>query len=114
GVWFNWLVPAAIELPLAALVAVLCPYLPMVAFISYRRDGGDKFALAILHGLWARGYDAFLDVKDISSGEWLPQLMAGIDRAPNFILILSAGALAERQKDERDWIREEILHAIEK
>ena len=84
----------------------------MVAFISYRRQGGDKFALAVLHGLWTRGFDAFLDVKDISSGEWLPQLLKGIERSPNFILILSPNLLAEKNDGDADWVREEILHAL--
>ena len=75
-------------------------------------DGGDDFALAILHWLWCRGYDAFLDVKDISAGEWLPQLLAGIDGAPNFILILSDGALDDPKEGKSDWMRKEIQHAL--
>jgi CHASE2 domain-containing sensor protein len=114
GFWFNWLVPAVAQVPAAALIAVLCPRLPMVAFISYRRSGGDKFALAIVHALQARGYDAFLDVNDLASGDWLPQLLAAIDRAPNFVLILSPGALDERPPDERDYTREEIFYAIKR
>ncbi len=112
GWWWNWLVPAVIQLPLAMLLVFFCPRLPMVAFISYRRQGGDKFALAVLHGLWTRGFDAFLDVKDISSGEWLPQLLKGIERSPNFILILSPNLLAEKKDGDADWVREEILHAL--
>jgi CHASE2 domain-containing sensor protein len=115
GVWFNWLVPAVILIPAAAILAVLCPRLPMIAFISYRRTGGDKFALAVLHAMRAHGHDAFLDVKDLPVGEkWPPQLREGIDRTKNFILILSPGALDERPAGNPDWMRDEILYAIKR
>ena len=114
GVWWNWLMPAAVQLPLVALWAVLCPRLPRVAFISYRRKGGDGYAQAVLHALWSRGYDAFIDVQDIGAGEWWPQLRAGIESTRNFVLILSAGALDKHGEGETDWIQQEILHAVAK
>ena len=107
--WWNWLVPAVVQLPLAALLAVLCPRLPRVAFISYRREGGKDFAVMVMQALRARGCDVFLDVKDIQEGEWWPQLQAGITATPNFILILSPGMFGERKED---WARAEILHAL--
>src|SRR5207244_975442 len=79
GLWWNWLVPGAVQLPLAALLTLLCPRLPVVAFISYRRKGGDAFALALLNALRLRGDDALLDVEDLGSGEFPPQLLKMIE-----------------------------------
>lgn len=108
--WWNWLVPAAVQLPLAVLLCYLCPRLPRVAFISYRREGGKDFAVMIMQALRARGYDVFIDVKDNHPGEdWWAQLKAGITATPNFILILTPGMFGERKED---WVREEIVHAL--
>jgi CHASE2 domain-containing sensor protein len=108
-VWWNWLVPATVQLPLAVLLGFICPRLPRVAFISYRRGGGKDFAVMLMQALRVRGCEVFLDVKDIRDGEWWPQLQAGITSAPNFILVLSPGMFDERKED---WVREEILHAL--
>ena len=108
SVWWNWLVPAVVQLPLAVLLGLLCPLPPCVAFICYRRKGGRDFALMLLQALRARDYDAFLDVTNIQPGEWWPQLQAGITATPNFILVLTPGMFSDI---EEDWVREEILHA---
>lgn len=112
-VWWNWLPLVAVQLPLAGLLCLTCPRLPLVAFISYRRKGGAEFALAIRHWFRSRLCDAFLDVDDSSSGEWRRQLKEAIDRAPNFIVILSAGVSnAEGGKKTSEVMQREVLHAI--
>ena len=108
-IWWNWLALAAVQLPLAVLLGFVCPRLPRLAFISYRRENGKDFAVMLMQALRARGYEVFLDVKDIKGGEWWPQLQAGIASTPNFILVLSSGMFEERKED---WLFQEILHAL--
>ncbi|MCL4177206.1 MAG: CHASE2 domain-containing protein [Verrucomicrobia bacterium] len=113
GWWWNWLSAGLIQLPLAALAAWVWPYLPVVAFISYRRDRGSAFALAVRSELRARGYAVYLDVTSLEAGEYPVQLLRQIERVPNFILILSPGSLDERITLDSDWLRREIVHAFE-
>ena len=80
------------------------------AFISYRREGGADTARLIRAELQNRGIRTFLDVDDLGSHYFDDQLFKEIDKAPNFILILSAGAL-EGCKNPEDWMRREIEHA---
>jgi hypothetical protein len=58
-----------------------------------------------------RGVRAFLDVGDVGPGEFDPQLLAAIEKAPYFIPILSPGSL-DRCAHEDDWFRREIAHAL--
>jgi hypothetical protein len=81
-------------------------------FISYRRDGGAETARLIRYELLTRGWDVFLDVENMGSGAFDETLLAEIERAENFLLIISPGSL-ERCDDERDWVRQEIVRAIE-
>lgn len=81
------------------------------AFISYRREGGAEAARLIRAALQERGYNTFLDVDDLRASHFDERLLGEIERARNFILILSPGSL-DRCADERDWIRREVEHAI--
>lgn len=83
-------------------------------FISYRRDGGSYYARILKAELEKRGYAdrVFLDYDGLKDGRFDNRIMQAIDGARIFIFILSPGAL-ERCKDEEDWVRKEILYAIE-
>jgi hypothetical protein len=111
-IWWNWMVPAAVLTPMGALLAVICPRLPLIAFISYRRRGGDALAIAVVHALQARGFSAFLDIKDNSTGDWPTQLKTGIDKAPNFVLLLTENIFSQTTDPEKDWVVQEIKHAL--
>jgi hypothetical protein len=111
-VWWNWLVLPAVQLPAAALLALICPRLPLIAFISYRRAGAAEVALSIRNALRLRGYDAFVDVTKLGAGEFSPQLVRGIKRARNFVLLLAPGSFNERNAGEKDWLKEEISCAL--
>jgi CHASE2 domain-containing sensor protein len=113
GFWWNWLVLAAIQLPLAVLLSFLCPRLPVLAFISYRRDSGDKFALYVRSELRRRGYEAFLDVVHLKAGEFPEQLLRQIRTSPKFVLILAPTSLDARIHNETDWMRREIAQALQ-
>ena len=82
------------------------------AFISYRRDNGFYIARLVRDQLEKREISAFLDLEELRSGEFNKKLYEAIGNSRNFILILSPGAL-DRCVYEDDWVRKEILAAVE-
>jgi hypothetical protein len=80
-------------------------------FISYRRSASKHLARLIFSELRARGYDVFLDVTTIDSGEFDRIILNQIAARPHFLLVLSQGAL-ERCANEGDWLRREIEEAF--
>jgi len=104
--------------------AVVQPPLPRLAsgkkgkaywhrvYISYRREGGAETARLMRYELKARGWRVFLDVEDLKAGHFDQKLLSEVAAADNFPLILSKGAL-KNCTDKDDWLRKEILKAIE-
>ena len=83
-------------------------------FISYRRDTvGNLFARLVEGALKRRGYDVFLDVDCIDAGEWAKQILTEVPKRAHFLLLLTPGAL-DRCTDETDWVRRELLLALER
>lgn len=78
-------------------------------FISYRRDGGDKYARTIQQAL-EKQYRVFLDFDELKDGVFDRRIMDAISQSSVFLLLLTKGAL-DRCVNEGDWVREEILHA---
>ena len=78
-------------------------------FISYRREGGDKYARTIQQAL-EKEYRVFLDFDELKDGVFDQRIIDAISESPVFLLILSKGAL-DRCVNEHDWVRLEILHA---
>jgi TIR domain/NB-ARC domain len=74
-------------------------------FISYSRSDGRAFAEAFEDRLKGEGIHSWRDIKDMSSGEILPQVLHAIEDAKHLVLILSRRALAS------DWIKREWSHA---
>lgn len=85
---------------------------PYDIFISYRRTTGAQYARIIQLMLAQRGYKVFLDYDELKDGVFGKRIKAAINEAPVFILMLSKGAL-ERCSQEGDWVREEILLAMQ-
>ena len=81
-------------------------------FISYRRDGGAQYARILQLMLAQRGYRVFLDYDELRDGVFGKRIKAAIHEAPIFMLVLSEGAM-ERCANADDWVREEILLAIQ-
>lgn len=81
-------------------------------FISYRRDGGAQYARILQLMLSQRGYKVFLDYDELKDGVFGKKIKAAIQEAPVFMLVLSKNAL-DRCKNDDDWVREEILFALE-
>ena len=78
-------------------------------FISYRREGGDKYARTIQQALEKR-YRVFLDFDELKDGVFDQRIIDAIRESSVFLLILSRGAL-DRCVNENDWVRQEILQA---
>lgn len=82
-------------------------------FLSYRRDGGYETAHVIKEKLERKGYSVFFDIESLRSGLFNEQLFDVIDHCKDFILILPPNGL-DRCHSEGDWVRKEVLHALEK
>lgn len=80
-------------------------------FISYRREGGFETAKMVQEKLKSLGYKVFLDYDALRSGKFNEQLYAKIEECKDFILICSPNCF-ERCKNQDDWLRLEILHAL--
>lgn len=82
-------------------------------FISFRGEQSAKDAHLIYYALKSRGYNAFLDVIELTeSGELTEKLKEAIENCENFVPLLSPGALDERA-EEMDWVRFELEKAHE-
>lgn len=79
-------------------------------FISYRRDGGDKYARTIQQAL-EKQFRVFLDFDELEDGVFDQRIIDAISESPVFLLILSKGSL-DRCVDEKDWVRQEIMQAV--
>lgn len=80
-------------------------------FISYRRKGGGGTASQIKESLSILGYNCFLDVNSLKSGDFPTSFKEAIENCTDFLLVLSPGDLDERD-DCNDWVRLEIQHAL--
>lgn len=81
-------------------------------FISYRRVGGAQYARILQLMLIQRGYKVFLDYEELTDGVFGDHIKAAIKEAPVFMLVLSEQSM-ERCLNEDDWVRQEILLAIQ-
>lgn len=81
-------------------------------FISYRRDGGDSFAMILKNELKERGLKVFHDVESLRAGDFNKQLYREIEESRKFLLVLPPNALDRCINNESDWVRLEIEHAI--
>jgi len=80
-------------------------------FISYRRDGGEAMAVLLRDRLTAMEYNVFLDIDGLNSGKFPQKLYGEIRECKDFIVICSKGSF-DRCKNEGDWLRIEIAHAL--
>jgi len=80
-------------------------------FISYRRSVAAFIARAVFMDLRDHGYDVFMDVESIDSGQFESIILNQIAARAHFIIILTPGSL-ERCVEPGDWLRREIEHAM--
>lgn len=81
-------------------------------FISYRRQGGEDEAWKLKLFLERLGYLVFMDRDALRSGDFNEQLYRRIEECRDFLLICSPYVL-DRCRNEDDWVRKEITHAIQ-
>lgn len=81
-------------------------------FISYRRDAYNTANL-IAEKLRNAGYSVFFDIDTLTSGKFNEQLINVISECKDFVLVLPQNAL-DRCENEGDWIRREVLCALQK
>lgn len=81
-------------------------------FISYRRDGGDSFAMILKNELKERGLKVFHDIESLRAGDFNKQLYKEIEASRKVVLVLPPNALDRCINDPKDWVRLEIEHAI--
>jgi hypothetical protein len=80
-------------------------------FLSYRRDTGAELAQLVRAHLERRGFRVFLDVRELGAGHFDDALLTRIEESSDFVLILAPQTL-DRCRQEGDWVRREIGHAI--
>ncbi len=80
-------------------------------FISYRRGAGDELALLLQRELKRNGLKVFLD-RDLEVGLFEEIILNHIATSAAFLVILTPHSL-DRCVDEKDWVRKEIVHAID-
>ena len=81
-------------------------------FISYRREGGAETARLMRYELREREFEPFLDVEDLPSGRFDSILLEKVSTSANFLLIVSRNAF-DNCKSKDDWLRKEIVTALE-
>jgi hypothetical protein len=69
-------------------------------------------ARAIVERLQQNAVRAFLDVDSLDQGKFDTRLLDTIADTPAFVVLLSEGSL-DRCKDEDDWLRREVRHALQ-
>ena len=84
----------------------------MDIFISYRRDTGTELAHNIFQHLDKKGIRCFLDANSIENEDFWEKIKLNIDRAPNFLMIVTPGYLVKRNNE--DYCHKEIAYALEK
>ncbi len=80
-------------------------------FVSYRRDSYESANL-IATRLRAAGYSVFFDLESMRSGLFNEQLYKVIEECRDVLAVLPPSAL-DRCADKNDWVRKELVHAME-
>ena len=79
-------------------------------FISYRRDNGEDKARILNQFLSTVGYRVFFDHESGMTGEFETEILAAVEIAPVFLMLLTPHCL-DRCNDEGDWVRRELERA---
>lgn len=82
-------------------------------FISYRREPSRWLAKSLFDKLRDKGFDVFLDIEEINSGDFNRIILGQIAARAHFVLLLTPGT-TERCANKDDWLRREIEHAMDK
>ena len=77
-------------------------------FISYRREGGATAARLLYEVLKTKKITGFMDVETLTRGDYEASILANIEKARNFVLIVSADVM------KSPWVQKEVQYALEK
>lgn len=80
-------------------------------FLCYRREVSWALAHLVRNDLVTHGFDVFLDVQGIGSGEFERVLLWEIGTRRYFLVLLEPRSL-NRVTEPGDWLRREIAHAL--
>jgi carbon monoxide dehydrogenase subunit G len=80
-------------------------------FISYRRQLSEALALLVSKDLTQHGFDTFVDLQNLDSGEFGRTILGQIEAREHFIVLLQPGSL-DQVGEDGDWLRREIAHAL--
>jgi hypothetical protein len=80
-------------------------------FLSYRRDVSWALAVAVRGDLIQHGFDVFMDVHGLASGEFDRVILQEIEQRTHFLLLVEPRSF-DRISDDGDWLRREIAHAL--
>ena len=80
-------------------------------FISYRRQVSEHLAQRVRKDLIEHGFDAFVDLENLDSGEFKRRILGEIEARMYFIVLLEPGSL-DRIGEDGDWLRREIAYAL--
>ena len=87
-------------------------FIEKTVFISYRRSN-QPWALTIWENLTKSGFDVFLDVFNIKSGDFEQTIFENILARAHFLILLTPSAL-ERCNEPNDFFRREIEFALKR
>ena len=79
-------------------------------FISYRRDNGEDKARILNQFLSTIGYRVFCDHDSGMTGEFETEILAAVEIAPVFLMLLTPHCL-DRCEHDGDWVRRELERA---
>ena len=82
-------------------------------FLSYRREDGKDLARTLKETLTGKGYRVFLDMDELQDGVFDERILAAIDAAPIYMLLMTAHCF-DRCHNADDWVRQELEYALKK
>ncbi len=92
----------------SAAINLLDQPLHQKAFISYRRSESTAFAMLLYDRLKLKGFDPFVDLQSLKTGDWHPKLETAIKNTDFFICLIQEGTLENSR-----WVRREIEWALQ-
>lgn len=85
-------------------------------FVSYRRSNGSQLASLLKVHLQLRGFSVFIDVERLEAGKFDNNLLQSIQKAKNFLLVLTPSALERCLGDHerKDWVHRVSIKSYQK
>jgi hypothetical protein len=109
GIWWNWIIPVGLQVPVLLLATVLNR---LDVFISYKVGDGETSARALQQALFNAGKSVYLAPGSITGGDYFPrELLRAIERAKSLLLVLTPDAFKSLENPD-SWVAREVRHAL--